>query len=582
MEERAAHLAAGIGALDGALPRATPTERELLEARRAQLAAALRLAREVQSTANGLQQFAARSSSSASGETGLFADISDMERAVPEARAAAVRARQRGGPAGGATRAADADAAATPAPAAAASPAANGRATGTPGLLALGSEWLDLRAARSQHTHFLDATEELAKALDRLSSRLTQQVRDLLRDGPVTRDSGDTAVLAADRATLDAATARFRQLSTLLVPLGEEAITLDNVRSLLADRRGELDSRAAKLGRQFLLRATLLAASVLLILAISSLWRRATFRYLHDLRRRQQFLTLRRVATAIALIGVFVFAVLSEIGSLATYIGFLTAGLAVALQNVILSVVAYFFLIGRHGVRVGDRVTISGQTGRVVDIGLIRIYLAELAGPELTDTGRMIVLSNAVLFQPSALFKQIPGADYTWHTVNLTLASHVDVDEARDRLAACANDVYATYRETIQRRIAAARHLVDFEYEQPEPEIRTRFTEGGLALSVRYPVLPDQAAQIDQRLLLDERALDHVVAGHALRGRDRESRARRAAPRVGEHRPGCRRSSRGRRLGRQRRQADVLGQLVAAIRSVMRPRLRNGSRVTVG
>jgi len=35
-----------------------------------------------------------------------------------------------------------------------------------------------------------------------------------------------------------------------------------------------------------------------------------------------------------------------------------TAGVAVALQSVILSVAAYFFLIGRYGVKVGDRVTI--------------------------------------------------------------------------------------------------------------------------------------------------------------------------------------------------------------------------------
>ena len=191
---------------------------------------------------------------------------------------------------------------------------------------------------------------------------------------------------------------------------------------------------------------------VAVVLIVSDIWRRATFRYLHDVRRRRQFLVLRRVAVGIALTLVIVFGLVSEIGSIATYIGFVTAGVAVALQNVILAVVAYFFLIGRYGVRVGDRITLAGVTGRVVDIGLVRIYLMELSGPDLHATGRMVVLSNAVLFQPTALFKQIPGADFVWHTVTLTIAATADVSEAHKRLKAAAGaglrEVPASHRAT--------------------------------------------------------------------------------------------------------------------------------------
>src|SRR5262249_13775686 len=158
----------------------------------------------------------------------------------------------------------------------------------------------------------------------------------------------------------------------------------------------------------------ILAIGIAAVMVVSSIWRRITFRYVRDVRRRTQFLTLRRVVVAIAITIVIIFSFVSEFGSLATYAGLLTAGIAVALQNVILSVVAYFFLIGRYGIRAGDRVTISGVTGTVIDIGLVRIYLAELGGPgdELHPTGRIVVYSNSVLFQPAALFKQIPDAEY--------------------------------------------------------------------------------------------------------------------------------------------------------------------------
>ena len=112
---------------------------------------------------------------------------------------------------------------------------------------------------------------------------------------------------------------------------------------------------------------------------------------------------LRRFITGFLMAVVIILGFVSEFHSLATFAGFLTAGIAVALQTVILSVAAYFFLIGRYGVRVGDRITVSGVTGDVIDIGLVRMHLLELAGTgvNLYPTGRVVVFSNSVLLQTS-------------------------------------------------------------------------------------------------------------------------------------------------------------------------------------
>ena len=105
---------------------------------------------------------------------------------------------------------------------------------------------------------------------------------------------------------------------------------------------------------------------------------------------------VRRVVVAGVVVLIVVVGVMTEVGSLATFAGLITAGIAVALQTVILSGVAYFFFIGRFGVRVGDRVTISGITGDVVEIGILRLYLAELAGKptDLHPTGRIVVSAS--------------------------------------------------------------------------------------------------------------------------------------------------------------------------------------------
>jgi small-conductance mechanosensitive channel len=163
--------------------------------------------------------------------------------------------------------------------------------------------------------------------------------------------------------------------------------------------------------------------------------------------------------------------------------------------------VADFFFIGRYGVRVGDRVTISGVTGRVVDISLFRIYLMELSGPDLHSTGRMVVLSNAVLFQPQAFFKQIPGAEYVWHSVTLTIVATADVEEVYKRLQAAANKVFESYRDAIERQHAIAQRFIEFETGAPAPEVRVRLTDNGLQCEVRYPVVPERSARIDQQML---------------------------------------------------------------------------------
>src|ERR1700756_4189037 len=122
---------------------------------------------------------------------------------------------------------------------------------------------------------------------------------------------------------------------------------------------------------------------------------------------------MRKIAIWCGLALVLIFAFVTEIGAVATFAGLITAGVAVALQNVIVSIVAYFFLIGKYGIRVGDRVQIGEGTGEVVDIGLVRMHIMELGGPNNAQpTGRVVAFSNSIVFQPAGVFKQIPGTNF--------------------------------------------------------------------------------------------------------------------------------------------------------------------------
>jgi len=484
-------------------PISARSQREL-SAQRDELQSELNLSLEVEKTVLELQRFAANMAAHGIAGTGsLTGQIAEIERTIPEARRGATATERAATATAPATASTDTNTAAraptTLVPVAPVAPPTNsGRSRG---LLALASDWFALRGTRRNLTAAIDATDQLNASIDSLRVAIGRQARTLVRAHAADTGAVDPSQLLAVQHQFDSATTRFRQLSTLLVPIGEQDITVDDARGTLSEWSDIIKGRANEALGELVLHAVILLVSIAIVLFISEIWRRATFRYLHDARRRRQFLLLRRVAVAIALLVIVVIGFVSEIGSLATYVGFLTAGLAVALQNVILAVVAYFFLIGRYGVRVGDRITLAGVTGRVVDIGLIRLYLMELAGPELQATGRIVVLSNAVLFQPAALFKQIPGADYTWHTVTLTLPPTTDVTATQSKLKSVADKVYATYRRGIDEQHETMQRMVDFDTSTPEPQVDVHFTEQALEFVVRYPVLPEQAAANDQVMM---------------------------------------------------------------------------------
>jgi small-conductance mechanosensitive channel len=459
------------------------------QAKRAEISAALDLAKEIQSTVGQIQKFEETSDAHAGGASGgLAAQISDLRKSVPELHGAAP------------PESASASASASDKKPASTSNTAETFRPESAGIIALIGKWFSLESARRDLTDATKQTDGMTKDLGKIRDAVVQEIRTVSNQN-LEATSNDPATLAQSKLKFQQAAVRFKQLATLIVPLGEQGVTLETAHNLLEEWHDSLAARTGTVARYLLLRLGFLLGSVAVVLIVSDVWRRATFRYLADARRRQQFLSLRRVVVGLALTLVVVFGLVSEFGSLATYAGLITAGLAVALQNVILAIVAYFFLIGRYGVRVGDRITLAGVTGRVVEIGLVRIYLMELAGAQMRSTGRMVVLSNAVLFQPTAMFKQMPGGDFYWHTITMVFASTTDVADAEKRLGEAANSVYSKYRPAIEQQHAALQRFIDFQTALPEPEVYARLNIKGLECIVRYPVEPAQAASTDQKML---------------------------------------------------------------------------------
>lgn len=405
------------------------------------------------------------------------------------------------------TKAAPAEQNAAASSAPAASTAAAARKSEPSGILALASDLFVLR--RKLHT--LDQSIQLSDALSQsaknLRTPLIAVVRDLARQGDDLASqpsSQDPAVLTQQKAQLDALTAKLKQASAVVLPLGKQSILLDVYRRNLSNWHNTVDEQYSAELKGLIVRLVALAVILALVFGVSQLWRKAIQRYVQEPRRRYQFNLLRRIVVGGVVTIIVAFAFASQLGSLATFAGLLTAGIAVALQNVILSIAGYFFLIGKYGVRVGDRVQIAGVSGEVVDIGLVRLHLMEIGdgGSSARPTGRVVVFSNAIVFQPNAgFFKQIPGTNFVWHEITLTLAADSDYHQVEERTLKAVERVFADYRESMERQHRhIERSLGPVFISSLRPESRLHLTQKGLEVVIRYPVELNHAAEIDDRI----------------------------------------------------------------------------------
>lgn len=470
-----------IDALNRQIEGAAPSKRQSLTAQRDALQGAVELD---QATADAVQKLATfvETSNDSSG-SGFAGSINDLARTVPEVLGDANAQK-----------------------AAAKPEATKPTISKSSGLIGQGlTLYSEIRTM-----HQVDQMSDESEHVREIAAALRQPMRDAL-GATVQRGRNlvgqtpppDPAQAKAAQQELRTLTDQFKQLANVVIPLSQELVVLDQSKSNFINWRNSIARESKDTLRSVLLSALGILLALGALWVLSEVWRRWTFRYIHDLRRRRQFQLLRRFVMGFLIAAVLTLGVVSDFSSLATFAGFATAGIAVGLQAVLLSVAAYFFVIGRYGIRIGDRISVAGVTGDVIDVSPVRFYLMELAGSDvnLFPTGRIVVFSNSVLFQATTpLYKQIPGTDYTWHEVVLQCVPGADYQLLEEKLLAAVNSIYDRYRPDIERQHNDLERLIEIQVKAPAPQAKLHFGDTGLEFIVRYPTEIRTAPEIDQQV----------------------------------------------------------------------------------
>lgn len=229
------------------------------------------------------------------------------------------------------------------------------------------------------------------------------------------------------------------------------------------------------------------------------------------------------------------------IHSMVTFLGLLSAGLAIALKDPVANFAGWLFIIWFRPFELGDRIEVGDHAGDVIDIRVFQFTLMEIGNWVDADqsTGRVIHVPNfTVLNQVIANYSK--GFRYIWNEIPVLITFESDWRDAKDILArvAAKHAEQLSERATEQLRQAARKQFI--LYTKLTPIVYTTVKNCGVMLTIRYLCEPQNRRgsqqSIWEEILTDFGGRDDIdFAYPTQRFYDNRSEGKPRAGGVGDH-----------------------------------------------
>jgi small-conductance mechanosensitive channel len=251
-------------------------------------------------------------------------------------------------------------------------------------------------------------------------------------------------------------------------------------------------------------------AYLLNFLLIANINRRVTDIRLRHTRRKSAIYIVNFLSIAVIL-----FIWLQNLSSITLILGFLSAGVALALQEVILSIAAWFLIFTRRPFDIGDRIEINGIKGDIIDIRLFQISMLEIGnwvGDE-QSTGRIVNVPNSFVFKyPHHNYSH--GFEFIWNEIPILVTYESDWKKARQIMEAIAQKQTAGLAESVHPKIEAMKSRYMIYYGKLTPIVYVNIKDNGVELALRYLTEAKQRRTTQDQIcqmILDEFAKDPSI-----------------------------------------------------------------------
>lgn len=167
-----------------------------------------------------------------------------------------------------------------------------------------------------------------------------------------------------------------------------------------------------------------------------------------------------------------------------TFFGLFSAGLAIALRDMVANIVGRLYLIIRRPYIIGDRVEIGDVKGDVIDIRLFETSLMEIGNWVDSDqsTGRIVFVPNGHALNRN-ISNYTQGFEFIWSEIRILLTFESDWRKAKEALQEIANiKARKINREAREKIVNSAKK----EYKKLTPIVYTNVKASGVELTIRY------------------------------------------------------------------------------------------------
>ena len=243
---------------------------------------------------------------------------------------------------------------------------------------------------------------------------------------------------------------------------------------------------------------------IIIVVVVQRVVRKFLISKIHDIKIRYQW---QKISLYLAVFLIIIFLLntwLHIFGSFATFLGLISAGIAIALKDPLVNMVAWAFILIRQPFKVGDRIQIGKVSGDVIDIRLFQFSVNEIGNWVDSDqsTGRIIHIPNGIVFtEPQANYTA--GFEYIWNEIPVLLTFESDWKKAKRILTEIVNHQGVLLSSEAEKQIKEAAKRFLIFYNKLTPIIYTTVKDSGVLLTMRFMCDPRERRSVEEKIWED-------------------------------------------------------------------------------
>jgi len=199
-----------------------------------------------------------------------------------------------------------------------------------------------------------------------------------------------------------------------------------------------------------------------------------------------------------------------ETTTLVVAFGLLSAGIAIALQDLLRNVAGGLIIFITKPFSAGDRIQVDNDMGDVIDIKIFYTTIMEIK--EWVDgdqySGRIFQIPNSFVLNKTVK-NYTRDFSFIWDEVTIMLTYESDYKKAQEIIKRIAHDITQSYEENAKIELENLGEKYFINQADVDETIYTKITDNWIDLHVRYVVDPRKRRIV--RHLLSEKILEEML-----------------------------------------------------------------------